>query len=99
MEEFQEVLACYAELALVLARMVELARERQWEPLPRLDARCTSLYQRLKGMQPEPASTLDRARVLSLASRIRADQDELSALVRPQFQHLVRRMAQLQHAS
>jgi hypothetical protein len=34
-----------------------------------------------------------------MAGRIRADQDELGRLVRPQFLHLVRRMAELQQAS
>jgi flagellar protein FliT len=99
MDSRDDILACYAELAGTLARMVELARERRWEPLPGLDAHCSQMFERLRGLDLEQLCALDRARVLSLASRIRADQDDLRALVRPQFQHLVRRMAQLQHAS
>jgi hypothetical protein len=93
------ILACYAELAGTLARMLELARERRWDPLPGLDAHCCGLFARLRGMDPDSLSALDEAHLMTLASRIRADQDELRDLVQPQFQHLVRRMARLHHAS
>ena len=94
-----QVLAGYCELAGTVARMLDLARDRRWAALPGLDAHCTSLFGRLRGMDAEDLSSLDRSRIAALASRIRADQDALTALVRPQFVHLAQRMAQLQRAS
>ena len=91
-----EILARYDELAGTVARMLELARARDWQPLPALDARCQRLYEQLRALDPGGLSILDTARILSLASRIRADQDELSTLVRPQFVQLARRLADLQ---
>jgi hypothetical protein len=99
MSSLNGTLACYGELAGTVARMVELARDRRWDALPGLDAHCTSLVGQLREMGPEDLSAVERSRVLALASRIRADQDALSTLVRPQFVHLVQRMAELQRAS
>jgi hypothetical protein len=99
MSSLAEILACYGELAGTVARMVELARSRRWEALPRLDAHCTSLVGRLQEMEGEELSTLERSRIVALAGRIRSDQEALTSLVRPQFVHLVQRMAELQRAS
>ncbi len=101
MSSLNPVLACYGELAGTVARMVELARERRWDALPGLDAHCSSLFFRLREMDPEPEdlSGPDRSLLVALAGRIRADQDALTALVRPQFVHLAQRMADLRRAS
>lgn len=99
MTSLDDVLACYGELAGTVARMVELARARRWDALPGLDAHCSSLVGRLREMDGDELSGIERSRLAALASRIRADQEALSALVRPQFVHLVQRMAELQRAS
>jgi flagellar protein FliT len=96
MASLDDVLARYADLAGTVAQMVDLARERQWGPLPVLDAHCAAIVEQLRAMELEDLSTPQRAHVLSLASRIRADQDALASMMRPQFVHLVRRMAELQ---
>jgi flagellar protein FliT len=91
-----EALACLAELAATVARMVQLARERRWQALPALDAHCAGLVERLRALDDEDVEatgTSGRAELLALAGRIRADQDELTRLLRPQFLHLARRMA------
>ena len=85
-----EALACLAELAATVARMVQLARERRWQALPALDAHCAGLVERLRALDD---ADLDATELLALAGRIRADQDELTRLLRPQFLHLARRMA------
>ncbi len=94
-----EILACYGELAGTVARMVELARDRRWDALPGLDAHCLSLAGRLREMDADELSSLERSRLAALTRRIRSDQEALSSLVRPQFVHLVQRMAELQRAS
>ena len=99
MASLDEVLACYGELAGTVARMVELARARRWDALPGLDAHCSSLVGRLREMDGDELSGIERSRVAALARRIRSDQQALSSLVRPQFVHLVQRMAELQRAS
>jgi flagellar protein FliT len=91
-----DVLACHRQLASTLAQMIELARARQWEQLPALDAQCLSLVDRLRALQPAQPTALERSRIDALAGRIRADQDQLTELVRPQFVRLMRRMDQLQ---
>jgi len=93
----KDVLAFYAQLASTVARMLELARALRWSQLPGLDARCTELFVQLREADL-PAAGLcapDRARVAALTLRIREDQQALAALVRPQFDHLVRRMAEM----
>lgn len=92
-------LACLAELAATVARMAQLARERRWQALPALDAQCGGLVDQLRALDGDGLSAPDRAQVQALAERIRAHQDELARLLRPQFLHLARRMAESQHAS
>ncbi|MBE7368609.1 flagellar protein FliT [Ramlibacter pallidus] len=84
-----EVLARYEQLAGTLAHLVALARDRQWEHLPALDARCTELYEQLRRAPPEDLTPDEMARVVVLASRIRGDQDALVQLLRPQFMALL----------
>ncbi|MEJ8839502.1 flagellar protein FliT [Ramlibacter sp. AN1133] len=88
----KDVLAFYTQLAATVARMVELARQLQWAQLPVLDARCTDLFVHLREADvPVGAFTApERERLAALTLRIREDQQALAALLRPQFQHLVR---------
>lgn len=99
MSGLNEVLACYGELAGTVARMVELARDRRWDALPGLDAHCSNLVGQMREMDGRGLTAIERSRLAALASRIRSDQESLTALVRPQFVHLVQRMAELQRAS
>jgi flagellar protein FliT len=96
MAGLSDVLACQRQLASTLAQMIELARARQWQQLPALDAQCLSLVDRLRALEPAQPTALERSRIEALAGRIRADQDQLTELVRPQFVRLMRRMDQLQ---
>lgn len=91
-----ELLQCYTELAVTVTRMVELARARDWAPLPALDTRCSAIVERLRGMSPPELATFDRARAGALLERIRIDQDELAALVQPQLLRLMHRIDELQ---
>jgi hypothetical protein len=93
----QPSLACLNELAATASRMAQLARERRWQSLPELDARCGLLVDRLRALEGEDLGPLDRPQVVALAERIRSSQEELARLLRPQFLHLARRMAESQH--
>lgn len=92
-----EVVHCYCQLASTLAQMLELARAKQWESLPRLDAECTSIIDRLRAIEPhELLEPLQLAHVHELLARIRADQAGVRGLVRPQLEQLARELHQLQ---
>lgn len=94
-----EFLAGYTQLAATVTRMLDLARARQWSQLPELGARCTAIVDQLRALEPHPPwSAMDRAKVAALLTRIRSDQDELAALVRPQFTRLMRRIDGLQRS-
>jgi flagellar protein FliT len=96
MSSLSNVLSCQWRLASTLAHMVEVARAKQWDRLPALDTQCTALADQLWDMGAHDLSAPERARFLALARRIRADQDELTSLVRPQFMSLMRKVAELQ---
>lgn len=82
----------------MLSRMVALARARHWEQLPALDAQCSTIVDRLQEIGVDAWPMGERAHLRALAKRIRDDQDELTSLVRPQFEQLVRTMADLHPA-
>jgi hypothetical protein len=82
----------YGRLAALLARMVDLARQREWALLPALDAECDELVARLHAVDEAALSTLERARIVVLAHRIRGNQQELQRLVQPHFLHLMRKI-------
>jgi flagellar protein FliT len=88
-------LAAWSELAARVTLMVELARAGRWERLPELDAHCTALYRGLQEAAAEDLGDRERARVLELALRVRARQEELVNLTRPQFLQLRARMDEL----
>jgi len=95
-----EVVRCYAQLASTLSLMAALARAKEWDRLPELEAQCASVLQRLSAVSPH--ETLDPARVAEargLLQRIRADQQAVCELVKPQLAHLVATMADLQKRS
>lgn len=97
MHEVSEIVHCCRELAATITQMCNLARSGQWSRLADLDARCTELSERMRGMDPDaPLHPMDRARLAALFTRIRADQQELSSLVRPQFTQLMRQVELLQ---
>jgi flagellar protein FliT len=70
--------------------MLELARAGRWQQLPELDAQCDAAFRQLQDMDADDLSAQERARTLALALRIRADQEALQALTRPQFLRLAR---------
>jgi hypothetical protein len=85
----------FGRLAALLARMVELARQREWALLPALDAECAQLVAQLHATDEASLSTLDRARIVVLAHRIRSGQQELQRLVQPHYLHLMRKIHDL----
>jgi len=91
-----EVVHCYDQLAARVALMAELARTKDWGRLPELEAQCSALVERLKVIQPletlEPAQFEETRRLIE---RIRADQDEVCGLVKPQIEQLISRMSHL----
>jgi flagellar protein FliT len=86
----------YRKLAAAVGRMREAACAGEWQLLPALDAECDVAVARLQALDVQDLSTLERARIVVLATRIRADQDEVQQLLRPRLQQLVRRMAALE---
>lgn len=91
-----EVVHCYGQLASGVALMAELARAKEWGRLPELEAQCAAIVERLKVLEPtealEPAQFEE---ALRLIDRIRADQKEVSGLVKPQIEQLLSRMSYL----
>lgn len=88
-------LAAWSELAARVTLMVELARAGRWERLPELDAHCAALYRSLQDADPEELGDRERALALELALRVRAHQEELVHMTRPQFLQLRERMEEL----
>ena len=91
-----EVVHCYGQLAARVALMAELARAKEWGRLPELEAECSAVVERLKVLQT--LETLDTAQweeTRRLIERIRADQDEVCGLVKPQIEQLISRMSSL----
>lgn len=93
------VLACYAELAETLGRMTVLARGREWQSLPALDARCSGIFEKLWALHEQGIASPDPIRVADLARRVRTDQVELQRLLAPQFRHMARRIGQARQPS
>ncbi|MDM0074579.1 flagellar protein FliT [Variovorax sp. J2P1-59] len=91
-----EVVHCYGQLASRVALMAELARAKEWGQLPELEVQCSALVDRLKVLQPiealDPAQFEETRRLIE---RIRADQDEVCGLVKPQIEQLIARMSHL----
>jgi hypothetical protein len=93
-----EILAGYVQLAATVGRMVVVARAGRWDDLPALDAACTALFDQLVGLQVRPMTPYEHARLRALEERIRADQDELTGLLQPEFLRLMQRMREVQRA-
>ncbi|HEX7890092.1 MAG TPA: flagellar protein FliT [Ramlibacter sp.] len=92
-------LAAWSELAARVTLMVELARAGRWERLPELDAHCAALYRGLQEADAEALGDRERALALELALRVRARQEELQNMTRPQLLQLRARMDELQPSS
>jgi len=92
-----EVVHCYGQLASGVALMAELARSKEWGQLPALEEQCAAIVDRLREL--EPLETLEPSQfdeTMRLIKRIRADQDEVCGLVKPQIEQLITRMSFLQ---
>ncbi len=88
---------CYGQLASGVALMAELARSKEWGQLPALEEKCAAIVDRLKVLVPLEALDPNQfEEALRLIERIRADQDEVSGLVKPQIEQLIARMSYLQ---
>ena len=88
---------CYGQLASGVARMAELARAREWGRLPALEEQCAAIVDRLKVLAPlEALDPSQFEQTCRLIDQIRADQDEVCGLVKPQIEQLIARMSYLQ---
>ena len=96
MAVLREALVQYRKLAAAVARMREAACAGQWQLLPALDAQCDEALAQLQAADVQALSTLERARIVVMATRIRADQEEVHRLLRPRLAQLVERVAGLQ---
>jgi flagellar protein FliT len=94
-----EVLHCYGELASAMSLMATLARAKEWERLPELEARCAVLVDRLKAIGAVALDAVQLEQVRSLIDCIHSDQEEVCELVKPQLESLMAKMAQLQKRS
>lgn len=92
-------LAAWSELAARVTLMVELARAGRWERLPELDAHCAALYHALQEADAEELGERERALALELALRVRAQQEELVHMTRPQLLQLRERMEELRRTA
>lgn len=87
---------CYGQLASGVALMAELARTKEWARLPELEAQCAAIVDRLKVLVPlEALEPSQFEEALRLIEQIRADQDEVCGLVKPQIEQLITRMGYL----
>lgn len=92
-----EIVHCYLQLASTTSLMAAQARAKEWDRLPALEEQCATVVERLKQIratEPLDPAQLDQAQ--RLMERIRADQDEVRRLVKPQLERLVATMARLQ---
>ncbi|NDZ15821.1 flagellar protein FliT [Variovorax sp. WS11] len=81
-----------------MSLMAALARAKEWDRLPELEMQCAAMIERLRIVTPE--ESLDPAQVNEaqrLLQRIRADQQLVCELVKPQLAGLVATMADLQN--
>jgi flagellar protein FliT len=91
-----EVVHCYGQLASRVAFMAELARAKEWGRLPELEAQCATIVDRLKVLEPlEALDPTQFEETRRLIEGIRADQDEVCGLVKPQIEQLIARMSLL----
>ncbi|MDR6890158.1 MULTISPECIES: flagellar protein FliT [Variovorax] len=91
-----EVVRCYGELASTMSLMASLARAREWERLPELEARCAAVVDRLKAIGTVSLDAVQLEQVRNLIDCIHSDQEEVCELVKPQLESLMAKMAQLQ---
>jgi flagellar protein FliT len=97
MAKSTELVQCYAQLDALVTRMLELARNKQWEQLPGMDAQCLTVVRRVKALHAhEQIVPAERASVQLLIERIHANQGEIAGMVRPQLDSLMRSLQQLQ---
>lgn len=84
-----EVLHCYEQLIPLAARMLELARAREWGALPGLETQCSVIIERLKVIEQfEGLDDDQRLHKYRLLSRLKADRDAIVAIVSPQVAQL-----------
>lgn len=84
-----EVIHCYEQLMPLAARMLELARAREWGALPGLETQCSVIMDRLKVLEPlEQLDDEQRLHKYRLLSRLKADRDAIVSIVSPQVAQL-----------
>lgn len=84
-----EVVHCYEQLLPLAARMLCLARAKEWGALPALEAKCSVLIERLKVIEPlEKLNEEQRSQTYRLLSRLQADREAIVGIVGPQFAKL-----------
>jgi flagellar protein FliT len=99
MSSQSEVIHCYEQLLPLAARMLTLARDKEWGALPELESKCSDLIERLKVI--EPLETLDEQQRLytyQLLGRLLADRDAIVGIIAPQVAQLGATLASMQRS-
>jgi flagellar protein FliT len=92
-----EVMHCYVQLASKVAKMVQLAKDKNWGALPDAEARCAAIVARLQVIEPtQTLSPTEMAEARRLIACIQSDQATVSSIVKPQLEQLVENMSALQ---
>lgn len=88
--EAREMIAVYEELLALSARMLESARDGDWDGLVALEAECRSRVSRLRalGDAPPPLSPREDARKTDIVRRVLADDAEIRRLTEPWMNEL-----------
>lgn len=89
MSSQSEVVHCYEQLLPLTARMLTLAREKEWGALPELEARCSAFIERLKVIEPlEKLDEQQRLYTYRLLGRLLADREAIVGIIGPQIAQL-----------
>ncbi|MFI5445968.1 flagellar protein FliT [Polaromonas sp. UC242_47] len=89
MSSQSEVIHCYEQLLPLAARMLILAKEKEWGALPELETRCSALIERLKVIEPlEKLDEQQRLYTYRLLGRLLADREAIMGIIGPQVAQL-----------
>lgn len=89
MSSQSEVIHCYEQLLPLSARMLTLAKAKEWGALPELETKCSVLIERLKVIKPlEQLDEEQRLYTYRLLGRLLADREAIVSIIGPQVAQL-----------
>ena len=85
----QQILAIYEEVAGITSKMLDAARDSDWDSLISLEAHCANRINILKvSDQRPPMNENERQRKLSIIKKILADDNEIRTITEPRLAQL-----------